>query len=176
MSKIRTVGGQLIDLYYPWANTHFDIQDIAHALGRIQRFNGHLKTDYSVADHSIFVARHWPDAATRREALMHDAHEAFVGDLPAPMKMLIPDYVTLERRVQTVLFHRFGMDLRTVLTPEFCTLDRRAALTEARAFRNPDEEWEGIVPFTCRIQAQVYPDISFLQAWEKGVELCPCTR
>jgi hypothetical protein len=66
------------------------IDDIAHALAQINRFNGHAKRPYSVAEHSLLVA----DIAASRGAtpavqlacLLHDAHEAYVSDLHSPAK------------------------------------------------------------------------------------------
>jgi hypothetical protein len=66
------------------------LPDVAHSLGQICRFGGHCKRHYSVAEHSLFVAdimrsRGIP-AAGQIAGLLHDAHEAYCGDMPMPIK------------------------------------------------------------------------------------------
>lgn len=77
------------------------IDDIAHALAQINRFNGHTTRPYSVAEHSLLVAdvAAWRGASAVVElaALLHDAHEAYVGDMPSPTKWLMGGvWVSLE--------------------------------------------------------------------------------
>ena len=71
--------------------------DIAHALSMICRFNGHTQFFYSVAEHSIRCAYHaheqWPDRIELQlAALLHDASEAYLCDIPRPVKLQLPDY------------------------------------------------------------------------------------
>jgi len=79
--------------FYPFNpfRSEFSIEDIAEPLAKLPRFNGH--TDgvfYSVAEHSVHVSRlvkrKGGDARAQLIALLHDAHEAFIGDIPAPLK------------------------------------------------------------------------------------------
>lgn len=91
---IQTVSGRKIRLAEPDPE-NIVIGDIAHALARINRFNGHTlgKVPYSVAQHSIHVSQvcQYRDAATglRLAGLLHDAHEAYLGDLTRPLKLLL---------------------------------------------------------------------------------------
>lgn len=88
-------------------------RDVAFALAHINRFCGHLHEPVSVAQHSLLVAEIvetlYPDAPVwaRRQALVHDAPEAFIADLPAPLKRLLPDYQQIEARVWAACAARF---------------------------------------------------------------------
>jgi len=63
-------------------------------------------------------------------ALMHDAHEAFVGDASSPLKLLLPDYKALERRIQEAVLARYGIELP--LHPCIKQADQTALVTEKR--------------------------------------------
>jgi hypothetical protein len=87
------------------------IEDIAHALSFLCRFNGHVRFHYSVAQHSILVAEL---AAARRGgelalgALLHDAAEAYLGDMISPLKALLPDFKRIESVVAKAIAKKFG--------------------------------------------------------------------
>lgn len=86
-----------------------DIIDIAHALARIPRFNGHIRGFYSVANHSIQVAVRCPEDQ-RLAGLMHDASEAYLCDIPAPIKRtpMFDEYREAEHRLMRVIAAKFG--------------------------------------------------------------------
>ena len=79
-----TASGIRFDLAAPTVEM-IELADIAVALGRLCRFNGHGREFYSVAEHSFHVAR-LVDENLRVYGLLHDAHEAYVGDMIAPLK------------------------------------------------------------------------------------------
>lgn len=90
MTWIQTHTGRAFDLLAPRAED-VDIADIAHALSRINRFSGHTHGEpYSVAHHSMLVAdllASWgAPPAIVREGLLHDASEAYYGDVTSPVK------------------------------------------------------------------------------------------
>lgn len=100
---IRTVSGRYVNLLDPDPET-IDIEDIAYAQAHTPRFGGHLPAPYTVAEHSMEVARMVPT----RQALLHDASEAYLCDLPSPLKAMVPDYRAIEERMMHAIARRFG--------------------------------------------------------------------
>lgn len=96
-----------------------DAGDIAHALSLINRFTGHTTRPYSVAEHSLLVAdlAEAADATpvVQMAALMHDAHEAYTGDVSSPVKWAIGQpWEVFEHAEALRMQHQFG--LRTAMT------------------------------------------------------------
>lgn len=85
-----------------------DIVDIAHALSMLCRYNGHVERFYSVAEHCIHLSYAVaPEHALW--ALLHDATEAYVGDMIRPLKRSMPDYVIAEDLVMAAIATRFNL-------------------------------------------------------------------
>lgn len=84
---VLTASGRRVDLLDPDPAT-IAPADIAHALARLQRFNGHGRHGWSVANHSMLVADMMP-RPWRLWGLLHDAHEAYLGDVTSPVKLAI---------------------------------------------------------------------------------------
>lgn len=113
-TTIRTYTGRQIDLACV-SPSDIDILDIAHALSRIGRFNGHTRWpwSYSVAQHSCQVARRLPDDLAL-EGLLHDAAEAYTGDISRPVKQLLellaPGlWKSIETRIEQAIALQFGL-------------------------------------------------------------------
>lgn len=106
---IITFSGKAFNLIEP-QREQIVIEDIAHALARENRFNGHTKAAYSVAQHCYHASFCVPPEFAL-EALMHDAAEAYIKDIPSPIKLLLPDYRALEQRVEMAICERFGLPL-----------------------------------------------------------------
>lgn len=89
------------------------IVDIAHALSNLCRFAGHCRTFYSVAQHSVHVAdivrKLGADRETQFAALLHDATEAYVVDVPRPLKPYLRGYDEAEEAVAAVIRQVFGL-------------------------------------------------------------------
>lgn len=88
----------------------YDIRDIAYALARNCRFNGHVSHFYSVGAHSLNVAhlmQLW--GGDPLEGLLHDGTEAYLSDVPSPFKSLIPDWRKLDKFMETELRKQFGL-------------------------------------------------------------------
>ena len=81
----------------------YDIKDIAHALAMTCRFGGMSLWHYSVAQHSCHIAeelfRETGDAALALDGLMHDAEEAYMGDMTTPLKRVMPEFRELSGHV-----------------------------------------------------------------------------
>lgn len=90
MTIINTFSGIEFDLLNPNPND-IDIEDIAHELSMLCRFNGHCKEFYSVAEHSVYVS-YEIDEEFALIGLLHDAAEAYLGDVPTPLKKLLPEF------------------------------------------------------------------------------------
>lgn len=91
------------------------VEDIAYALAGIARYTGHARRGldghgYTVAQHSVLVSEIVPpeDALA---GLMHDAAEAYVGDMSAPLKRCLPEYAHVERLSYLAIARRFGLPL-----------------------------------------------------------------
>jgi 5'-deoxynucleotidase YfbR-like HD superfamily hydrolase len=86
-----------------------DLEDIAHGLAYQCRFNGQTRVFYSVAQHSLMVASVLPPEL-HRAALLHDAAEAYLGDMVKPLKRLLPEFARLEDGVTRLIAQTFGVD------------------------------------------------------------------
>lgn len=84
------------------------IEDIAHALSMMCRYNGHCRTFYSVAEHSVLVSRHVPTEHALW-ALLHDASEAYIADIVRPAKRFIAGYCEVEAQIMDAVCERFSL-------------------------------------------------------------------
>lgn len=89
----------------------FNIADMAYSMAKQCRFTGHMDQTWSVAEHSILVMQLCEDLdlADPLEGLLHDGAEAFLSDIAAPWKALLPDYKVLEARIDVPLRKHFGL-------------------------------------------------------------------
>lgn len=111
-----------------------DELDIAHALSLLCRYGGHARRFYSVAEHCVLMSEAVaPEHALW--ALLHDATEAYVGDVVRPLKRHLPEYVAIEDRLMGVICARFGlkpgMPAAVKEADNRILLDERAALLSA---------------------------------------------
>lgn len=130
MTTILLRNGSLFNLAEPELGP-FDITDIAWGLSNMCRYMGRTSQFYSVAQHSVVVASLLPPHL-QMQGLMHDAAEAFVGDVVAPLKAMLPEYQALEARVEAAVFKAFG--LPDTLAPEVKHADLLLRGAEKRDF------------------------------------------
>jgi hypothetical protein len=120
-----------------------DIEDIAHGLAYQCRFNGQTSAFYSVAQHSLMVAALVPDEL-RFAALLHDAAEAYLGDMVKPLKVLLPAFSEIEDNVSRIIGERFRVDLNH--NPIIKQADLVALATEKRDLMPYSvEEWANLI-------------------------------
>ena len=138
-ANIRVHSGRLIDLENLQPQDIL-IQDIAHALSNICRFGGHVPRFYSVAQHCCFVAELVPYSA-RLEGLMHDAAEAYIGDMVTPIKHLPSMYGfrELESKVEAAIAKTFGLGFN-YWRNEIKQADGLAYVTESINFKGTVED------------------------------------
>lgn len=113
------------------------LQDIAHSLALKCRYTGHCSRFYSVAQHSVLVAALVP-VEYRKEALLHDAAEAYLADLAFPLKNheRMAGFQLTERDILCTVFQKFGLTYPGYLSPAVAAADRQAM----------DVEWSELMP------------------------------
>ena len=114
-NTIRLRSGLYFDFIDPQPD-QFTLEDIAGALSKICRFGGQANEFYSVAEHCVHCARQAEcdgnNLDTQAACLMHDAAEAFCGDVVKPLKVMLPQYAEIEERVEAVIAEKFCIDFR----------------------------------------------------------------
>jgi 5'-deoxynucleotidase YfbR-like HD superfamily hydrolase len=140
--------------------SQLDIGDIARALANQCRFGGHCRSFYSVAQHSVIVSQlveeRGGDAEDAFAALMHDAAEAYLGDMPHPLKHRSPlgaAFKAAEDHLEQALRDRFRIKSDV---PAIKRADRALLATERRAFSAESWYWpelDGVEPLDLELTA-----------------------
>jgi len=145
----RTYSGKVFNILCPNPDM-VDIDDIAHALAHLPLYNGRTERLYSIAQHSVEVARRVRNEF-RMAALFHHAAAAYMGDI-SMVRDYFPDLKFVEERIQAAVYEHFGVDPQ--LSPDAVEAIRQADLemqaSEHRDLLPPDEfnwlEASGISP------------------------------
>lgn len=123
------------------------LSDIVHSLSMQVRYLGHCSEFYSVAEHSVMVANlaeidHGRGSKVARCALLHDAHEAFVGDFPSPFKNAVPGLREFEDKVERVVRDALRLpDANDEVWKEVKRYDLLALFLEAATLFSPPPPW-----------------------------------
>ncbi|TNE48937.1 MAG: phosphohydrolase [Deltaproteobacteria bacterium] len=140
MSWIQTYTGKQFWPLEPERNT-IDIEDIAHSLSMLCRFNGHCLAFYSVAEHCVRVSRILPPESAKW-GLLHDAGEAYLVDMPKPLKRMIPEFEEHENHLLESIAQHFG--LSWPIPKDVHHADVVMLMTEKRDLMSPEPESWGI--------------------------------
>lgn len=136
MTWIQTHSGHRFDFLNP---DNVCIEDVAHALSHLCRFAGHTSEFYSVAEHSALVSLIVPREFAL-QGLLHDAAEAYVIDLPKPLKDMLPAYSEIETKVWQQVARTF--DIPEQLDESVKQADLAMLMAEReRFFGRPPEKW-----------------------------------
>lgn len=159
-TKIVTYTGKAFDLLNPMPDM-VCIEDIAHSLSQLCRYTGHVREFYSVAQHCVLMAENEELPGDPLAKLLHDAAEAYIGDITSPWKQLLflfefdasekserfPALPTghiavkkWEQKIQNVVGLALGVNLEH--SAEVKESDYRIALAEVRDLMSPSGEWK----------------------------------
>lgn len=164
MTFITTHSGKKLSLIDPQPED-ICIEDIGHHLGSICRFNGAINRFYSVAQHSVFVADQIVDRI-RLTALLHDAGEAYYGDMSSPFKEAMRELVgsrwgVILDRIDRVIRLKFNLKFNDCA--EIMYADKVAIATEWRDFMStdvpdclPEPHPAVIVPFRDEVATKLF--------------------
>jgi hypothetical protein len=173
-TAIETASGRFVSVDFPDPATIF-LEDIAQGLAQTCRYGGHVKRFYSVAEHAVLVhdlvSLHYRDKQLALAALFHDAAEAYLGDVVAPLKYALRSgrqegpYDRLSARMDWAIARRFGLDRKLFDVEELRTADMWALRIEAKSLTHSGGahwRWPGELPWDGRLPRAV--------SWSGGLD------
>ncbi|SMB87803.1 hypothetical protein SAMN05660772_02742 [Pasteurella testudinis DSM 23072] len=176
---IKTYSHKHIDYTAPDPN-QICITDIAHHLSLENRFMGQSEAPYSVANHLLFclaIAEHlgYPPYLCLR-VLMHDFAEAYVKDVPTPLKRLLPDFMAIEARFEQAIEVRYGLpEISDTEKDLVKRVDLIALKMEKEALLSNESDWaqlEGVttVPIPLKVLSPKTAEAELKQAFHRAYE------
>lgn len=141
MSWIQTYSGLAFDPFMP-SFADIRIEDIAHQLALTNRYGGATKVPYSVAQHSVLVAGFVPPES-RLAALLHDAAEAYLGDVPAPIRRRasLREFNDAENKLRELILLRFEAVHSPMVDSVDCSITRNESLNPRLFPNGPTRDW-----------------------------------
>ena len=142
MTWVQTFSGKKFDCCRPDASL-VDIEDIAQGLALQTRFNGQISHFYSIAQHSVHVQEHLTELPieAQLQGLLHDAMEAYIGDMVRPIKRVLPTYRHIEEMIWEAICAKFEMSVE--VPAQLIEADNMMLVTEAKSLCTVDRvsEW-----------------------------------
>lgn len=140
---IRVNSGGYLDFNNPKPE-QFTFADITRGLCREHRFCGQTTMPFTVAMHLLncldVAKRDGVDIDTMKAVLMHDASEAFLRDIPKPLKVLLPDYQYIEERISSVIYEKYGINMTDPAILKYVRdVDHEMLINEKKALFAPDK-------------------------------------
>lgn len=178
-STIKVFTGGYYDVQNP-SPDDVHIEDIAHGLSNMCRFGGQIPRYYSVAEHSIHCYRkaciERQSQPVRLAALLHDAAEAYIGDVVKPLKVLLdPIYGPIEEANERAIATALGVDFVST-KPIWKRIDREMVIAERNAiFGRDGQTWTGeeqVAQYTLMPEFMTpgVAKVKFLQAFKAVTE------
>lgn len=130
--------------------TEVDVLDIAHGLSQVVRYSGQCSSFYSVAEHSLLVldilkTLYPKDIESQWAGLLHDATEAYICDLPTPIKKLLPQYQEIEANLNSQISEYFEIRWTKQVKERVKEADRIALALEVPHLFEDLEDWYDLV-------------------------------
>jgi len=153
-NTIKVSAGHYVDLANPDPST-IEVKSIAAALSKVCRFGGHCPQFYSVAEHCIHATAMACSEGYTGDALiavfLHDAAEAYIGDMVKPLKVTMPQYGEAEQRIEAAIQAAFGVDFSKWM--DVIKRFDRAMLKAEKVTMWPEdtEKWEGFSDIEDRV-------------------------
>jgi hypothetical protein len=146
---LQTYSGKRVSVLDPQTE-EIDIEDVAEAVSKLCRYNGHCKEFYSVAQHCVlgaqFALSQYKDVELAKEFLLHDATEAYVGDMIRPVKIHNPTFNRIEDGMWEAVSKRFNLPREH--SADCHNIDNIMLVWEKRDLLPNSEEWPGLPDIT----------------------------
>lgn len=170
-TSIKTVTGEYLDLVNPKPES-INIRSIGMSLSKICRYGGQCPEFYSVAEHCFHCVDLAYDDGVDSEALkaifLHDAAEAYIGDMVRPLKLLLPEFGVIEKRIEAAIEQKFNVSF-SKYESEIKTYDRLLLKAEKMMiWPNDGSQWEGFDEIPLRFVKMEYwkPHYGFARYFE----------
>lgn len=138
--------------------SQYSIEDIARGLSNIARFSGHTQVPYSVSQHSWIVSHIVPEEYAL-QGLLHDAGEAFLGDVSKPLKNMLPDYMHIEDSCEAAVLKKFNLPF---------PLDKSVKIADTIAFVTERRDLQPDAPFD-KMYKNIKPLEETIKPWTSKV-------